>query len=307
MGRYIIRRLLNLVPVLFGILVITFGIMYLLPGDPASIMLMRSGASAEQIARLRTELGLDDPLHVQFLNYLGNALKGDFGRSIFTQEQVMDIFMKRLPKTMELAFAALAVAVPLGTLLGVIAAVYQDTMTDRILVAIASIGVSMPTFWSGLLLILLFSVTLRWLPASGQGSFKHLILPATVLGFGALGTITRTARNSMVDVLREDYMRTAKAKGLSQLHVLGRHGLRNALIPVVTMIGLQFGWLVSGSFIVEMIFARQGLGLVLVNAINSQDLPVVQGGVLYTSVIYVLLNLIVDLIYGLVDPRISFK
>ena len=307
MGRYIIRRLLNLVPVLFGILVITFGIMYLLPGDPASIMLMRSGASAEQITRLRTELGLDDPLHVQFLNYLGNALKGDFGRSIFTQEQVMDIFMKRLPKTMELAFAALAVAVPLGTLLGVVAAVYQDTTIDRILVAVASVGVSMPTFWSGLLLILLFSVTLRWLPASGQGSFKHLILPATVLGFGALGTITRTARNSMVDVLREDYMRTAKAKGLSQIAVLGRHGLRNALIPVVTMIGLQFGWLVSGSFIVEMIFARQGLGLVLVNAINSQDLPVVQGGVLYTSVIYVLLNLIVDLVYGLVDPRISFK
>lgn len=307
MGKYILRRLITAVPVMLGVMTITFAVMYLLPGDPASVMLARSGASAEQIARLRAELGFDDPLHVQYFRYITNALHGDLGRSISSEEPVLTMILTRLPKTLELALAALIISLPLGTVFGVIAAVYQDTWIDRILVAFSSIGVAMPYFWSGLMLILLFSVTLKWLPASGQGELKHLILPGIVLGFGAMGTTTRTARSSMVEILRQDYLRTARAKGLSERAVVLRHGFLNALIPIVTMLGLQFGWLVSNSFIVEMVFARQGLGQVIIVAIQEKNLPVVQGMVLFTSGLYILLNLFVDLTYGLVDPRIRYS
>jgi peptide/nickel transport system permease protein len=303
---YATRRLLSALPVIFGVLTITFGVMYLLPGDPASIMLAKSGASAEQIARLRAELGLDDPLLRQYVRYLGNTIRGDFGQSITSQEPVLNKILKALPMTLELALAAMLISLPLGALLGVLAAVYQDKWIDRFLVTISSLGVAMPYFWFGLMLILLFSVTLKWLPASGQGSVKQLILPATVLGFGAMGSTTRTARASMVEVLRQDYMRTARAKGLMEKVVIVRHGLRNALIPIITMVGLQFGWLVSGSFIVEVVFARQGIGRVLINAIEAKDLPVVQGSVFYIAVMYILLNLVVDLSYGFVDPRIRY-
>lgn len=304
---YAIRRLLSALPVIFGVLTITFAVMYLLPGDPASIMLARSGASAEQIARFRAELGLDDPLLTQYVRYLGKAVQGDFGTSIASAEPVVSKILKALPKTLELALAAMLISLPIGALLGVLAAVYQDRWVDRLLVAISSLGVAMPSFWFGLMLILLFSVTLKWLPASGQGTLKQLILPATVLGFGAMGSTTRTARASMVEVLRQDYMRTARAKGLAEKVVILRHGLRNALIPIVTMVGLQFGWLVSGSFIVEVVFARQGIGRILINAIEAKDLPVVQGGVFYIAVMYILLNLVVDLSYGFVDPRIRYS
>lgn len=304
---YATRRLLSALPVIFGVLTITFAVMYLLPGDPASIMLARSGASAEQIARLRSELGLDDPLLTQYTRYLGKAVQGDFGVSISSAEPVVSKILKALPKTLELALAAMLISLPIGTLLGVLAAVYQNRWIDRVLVAISSIGVAMPSFWFGLMLILLFSVTLKWLPASGQGTLKQLILPATVLGFGAMGSTTRTARASMVEILRQDYMRTARAKGLAEKVVIIRHGLRNALIPIVTMVGLQFGWLVSGSFIVEVVFARQGIGRILINAIEAKDLPVVQGGVFYIAVMYILLNLVVDLSYGFVDPRIRYS
>jgi peptide/nickel transport system permease protein len=307
MATYAMRRLLSAIPVIFGVLTITFAVMYLLPGDPASIMLARSGASADQIARLRAELGLDDPLLTQYLRYMGNALQGDFGHSISSQEAVFSKIMKALPKTLELALAAMLIALPLGTLLGVVAAIRQDTWIDRSLVGLSSIGVAMPSFWFGLMLILLFSVTLKWLPASGQGSLKQLILPAIVLGLGAMGTATRTARASMVEILRQDYLRTARAKGLANRAVITRHALRNALIPIITMVGLLFGWLVTGSFIVEMVFARQGLGQVLITAIQQKDLPVVQGAVLYTSLLYIILNLVVDLSYGLVDPRIHYS
>ena len=307
MGKYIIRRLIIAVPVILGVVTITFAVMYLLPGDPAAIMLAKSGASAEQVARLRAELGFDDPLHIQYFRYLSNAIRGDFGKSIWSQEPVVSIVMTRLPKTMELALAAMLVSLPIGCVFGVLAAVYQDTWLDRLLVAISSIGVAMPSFWSGLMLILLFSVTLKWLPASGQGELKHLILPGIVLGFGSMGTTTRTARSSMVEILREDYLRTARAKGISERAVVLRHGFRNALIPIVTMLGLQFGWLVSNSFIVEMVFARQGMGTVLVTAIQQKDLPIVQGMVLFTAGFYILLNIGVDLTYALVDPRIRYS
>ena len=306
MARYIFKRLLAALPVVFGVITVAFVLLYLLPGDPASTMLARSGASAEDIAQLRTELGLDDSLFKQYAKYISSIVQGDFGRSMVSQEPVLKLLMARLPTTLELVMAALLLAVPIGTLLGTIAAVNQNTWIDRVVVAFASVGVSMPSFWLGLMLILFFSVTLGWLPSFGQGSVKHLILPAAVLGFGAIGTITRTARTSMVDVLKQDYIVTARSKGLAEHTVLVRHALRNALIPIVTIIGLQFGWLLSGSIIVEAVFSRQGLGLILIDSVLQQDLPVVQGAVLLSSVLYIFLNLVVDLVYGFVDPKVRY-
>ncbi len=306
MGRYIFKRLLTALPVVFGVFTVAFVLLYLLPGDPASTMLARSGASAQQIAQLRAELGLDDPLYIQYAKYLSSTMQGDFGRSMVSQEPVLKLLMARIPTTLELVMTALLLSVPFGALLGMIAAVHQNTWIDRLVVAFASIGVSMPSFWLGLMLILFFSVTLGWLPSFGQGSVKHLILPAAVLGFGAIGTIARTARTSMVDVLKQDYIITARAKGLAEHTTLLRHALRNALIPIVTIVGLQFGWLLSGSIIVEAVFSRQGLGLLLIDSVLEQDLPVVQGAVLLTSVLYIFLNLVVDLAYGFVDPKVRY-
>jgi len=306
-ARYIFKRLLAALPVVFGVITIAFILLYLLPGDPASTMLARSGASAEDIAELRTELGLDDPLLTQYGKYISRIVQGDFGRSMVSQEPVLKLLMARIPTTLELVMVALLLAVPIGTLLGVIAAVNQNTWSDRVVVAFASVGVSMPSFWLGLMLILFFSVTLGWLPSFGQGSFRHLILPAAVLAFGAVGTITRTARTSMVDVLKQDYIVTARSKGLAEHTTLFRHALRNALIPIVTIIGLQFGWLISGSIIVEAVFSRQGLGLILIDSVLEQDLPVVQGAVLLSSVLYIFLNLVVDLVYGFVDPKVRYE
>jgi len=281
-------------------------LMHLLPGDPAALMLAKSGATADQIARLRTELGLDQPLHIQYWTFVSNAVRGDFGRSIWSRQPVMKMIAEQLPSTLELAFSALLISVVVGTILGITAAVYQNSWIDRFSVAVSAVGVSMPMFWSGLLLILAFASTLHWLPSTGQGDLKHLILPAAVLGFACTGTITRTVRSSMVEVLRQEYITTARAKGLRERVVLGRHAFRNALIPVVTMIGLQFGWLLGGTVIVETIFGRQGLGHLLVEAILWKDLPLVQGGVLVSAIMYLTLNLIVDLLYGYIDPRIHY-
>lgn len=294
------------VPVLVGVGTIAFALMYLLPGDPASAMLARSGASAEQIAELRQELGLDSPFHVQYALYFSRVLQGDLGNSVVSQEPVSELLLSRLPTTLELVFAALAVAVPLGIGCGVLAAVRKDQWIDRTIVAVSSIGVSVPSFWFGLMLILVFSVYLGWLPAFGASSPAHLVLPAGVLAFNAVGTLTRTARSSMLNVLRQDYIRTARAKGLGAMAVLYRHALRNSLVPVVTIVGLQFGWLVSGSFIVEAVFSRQGIGLLFINSIVERDFPVIQGAVLLAAAMYVALNLIVDILYVIVDPRIRY-
>ena len=306
MGRFILQRLLASVLVILGVITITFVLMYMLPGDPAASMLARSGASGEQIAQLRMELGLDLPLYSQYFYYITGMLGGDLGTSLASDRPVAAMLLEVLPKTLTLVFAALLIAVPVGTLMGVTAAVRQNTWIDRLLVGISALGVSIPSFFLALMMILLFSVTLRWLPASGQGGLEHLILPTLVLAFGAFGTVVRTARTSMIDVLKQDYIRTARAKGKSERAILYRHALPNALVPVVTMIGLQFGWLVSGSFIVETVFSRQGLGSTMINAILDKDLPLVQGAVLCTAILYVTLNLLVDLTYGLIDPRIRY-
>ena len=292
------------IPVVLGVVTITFLLMHLLPGDPAAVMLAKSGASAQQIAQLRTELGLDAPLPVQYWRFISGVARGDLGRSIWSHRPVMTIILEVLPSTLELAFSALLFSSILGTLLGVVAAVYQDSWIDRLCVVISALGVSMPMFWSSLLLILLFAATLRWLPAMGQGDLKHLILPSAVLGFACLATISRTVRSSMVEVLRQEYMTTARAKGLAESVVVLRHGLRNAVIPVVTLIGLQFGWLIGGAVIVETVFSRHGLGSLLVDAILWKDLPLVQGAVMLSAFMYLVLNLLVDLVYGIVDPRI---
>ena len=307
MKTFIINRLLSFIPVVFGVATIAFALIHLLPGDPAALMLARSGASAEEIATLRTELGLDEPLHIQYVTFISNAVRGNFGRSILQNRPVITIILDVLPNTLELAFAALLISVVVGTGLGVISAVYQNSWIDRFSVLLSVIGVSMPIFWSSLLAILLFASTLRWLPSTGQGSFRHLILPATVLGFAFVGTTTRTVRSSMVEVLRQEYLTTALAKGLRERTVINRHALRNALIPVVTIVGLQFGFLLGGTVIVETIFGRQGMGFVLVNAIINKDFPIIQAGILFSAVMYLAINLVVDILYGFIDPRIRYE
>ena len=307
MKTFIISRLLSFIPVVIGVGTIAFALIHLLPGDPAALMLAKSGATATEIAALRSELGLDEPLHIQYFTFISNAAQGNFGRSIFQNRPVITMILEVLPNTLELAFAALLISVVIGTFLGVLSAIYQNSWIDRLSVVLSVVGVSVPIFWSSLLMILLFASTLRWLPSTGQGSFRHLILPATVLGFAFVGTTTRTVRSSMVEVLRQEYLTTATAKGLRQRTVIYRHALQNALIPVITIIGLQFGFLLGGTVIIETIFSRQGMGFLLVNAIINKDFPVIQAGVLLSAVLYLTINLIVDISYGFIDPRIRYE
>jgi ABC-type dipeptide/oligopeptide/nickel transport system permease component len=302
--KYVLRRLLSFIPVLLGVVTIAFLLMRLLPGDPAAIMLSKSGASAEQIRELRVSLGLDQPIYVQYWAFLSGIARGDFGTSIWEHRPVMTLIGEQLPSTLQLALAALLLSLAVGITLGILAAIYRDSWIDRLSVMVAVLGVSMPMFWSGLLLILLFGATLNWLPVIGQGGLKHLILPAATLGFACVGTITRTVRSSMVEVLQQEYVTTARSKGLTPLAVVWKHALPNALIPAVTLVGLQFGWLLGGTVVIETVFSRQGLGQLLVQAILWKDLPLVQGAVLVTAVMYLVVNLIVDLTYGLLDPRI---
>ena len=307
MLRYIARRLLVSVVVLWGVSTLVFAMMHMLPGDPVELMLARSGGSAATIASIRQQLGLDQPLAVQYARFFGNALQGDLGRSIATGMKVTDMIASQFPSTLELAVAGMAVALLLGVSLGMIAALKHNTWIDNACVAISVVGVSMPVFWLGLVLIQVFAAGLHWLPATGEGDLKHLMLPALVLGFCSAGSIARLLRATMLDVLGLDYVRTGRAKGLAEKTVVLRHVVRNALIPVVTMVGLQAGFLLGGTVVVETIFGRRGLGQMTINAILWKDFPVVQGAVLVIAVTYVLVNLMVDLSYGLLDPRIRYE
>ena len=298
------KRLLASIPVLWGVTTLVFLAIHLLPGDPAELMLAESGGSAESIAYLRTQLGLDDPLYVQYGRFLLNTLRGDLGRSIFTNRPVLQTILEQLPSTIELALAAMLVAIALGTGLGILAALNHNSWLDNACMAIAVAGVSVPIFWSGLLLILLFSSTLHWLPATGQGGLRHLLLPAVVLGFASSGTIARLVRSSLLEVLYKEYITTARAKGLSERLILTHHALKNALIPVITVVGLQFGFLLGGAVVTETVFSRQGIGGLIVDAILWKDFPLVQGGVLLAAVTYTLVNLLVDISYAFTDPRI---
>ena len=307
MLRYVRTRLLAALPVLLGVSILVFSMLHLLPGDPAQIILGEAVTSAQDLARLRRELGFDAPLHVQYARFLGRALSGDLGRSLQSRRPVLDEILAQLPSTVQLTLAGLALAVVVGVVLGVAAATHRGSWADTLCMLLALGGLSMPAFWLGLMLIFFFALQLGWLPATGQGGLARLVLPALTLGYGAAGVIARLVRSSMLEVLRIEYVTTARSKGLAERRVVYRHALRNALIPVITIVGLQFGALLGGTVVIETVFARQGIGRLLVGAILYKDFPLVQGIVLFTASAYVLVNLLVDLGYALTDPRIRYE
>jgi ABC-type dipeptide/oligopeptide/nickel transport system permease component len=284
-----------------------FSMMHLIPGDPALAMLRgQPQVTDADVQRVREQLGLNDPVPVQYLKYVSRAVQGDFGRSVQTRRPVLSDLAAQAPSTIELALAAIVLAVTLGIVLGVISALHQNTWVDTLAMLGALFGVSMPSFWFGLILIFVFALKLGWLPATGQGGPERLVLPALALGMDFSAVTARLVRANLIEVLVADYVRTARAKGLSQRLVMVRHALRNAMIPSITIIGLQVGTLLGGAVVVETVFARQGIGRLLVSAILAQDFPVVQAIVLMAAVVYVLLNLAVDLAYAVFDPRIRY-
>ncbi len=307
MFAYLRRKLLLLIPTLLGVLLITFSLVHLAPGDPVSVMLGEHAASAVDVARLRAQLGLNEPLPVQFWRYLARAVRGDLGQSIRSRRAVVDEIRDRLWLTLELTLAAMVVSVSIGVILGVTAASSKRPAVDSAAMAVSLVGLSMPSFWFGLLLIFLFSLYLGWFPITEVGGIRALILPALTLGMPGAAVLARVTRSSLLETLRQDYVRTARAKGVREGTVVYSHALRNALIPVLTIVGLQFGGRLAGAVIVESVFARPGLGRLAVNAILARDFPLVQGIVLVTAVIYVFVNLAVDLCYGAIDPRIRYQ
>ncbi|MGI8691176.1 MAG: nickel ABC transporter permease [Thermomicrobiales bacterium] len=304
MSRFLIGRLAATIPVLLGVWFLVFMMLHLVPGDPVKIMLADFQTSPQQIELLRSQLHLNDPLPKQFARFVANAARGDLGLSIRSKRPVRTEIAENLGATLQLAIAALLIAIVVGVTLGMIAAIHQNGWLDFGPMLVALCGVSMPSFWLGLLLIFFFSLRLGWFPATGGGDLKHLILPALTLGLGASAIIARLTRSSMLEVLRQEYMTTARAKGLRETRVVIRHGFKNALIPVVTIFGLQFGSLMAGTVIVETVFARPGIGRLIVTAILAKDFPMVQGIVLLIATTYVIVNLIVDISYGILDPRI---
>jgi peptide/nickel transport system permease protein len=299
------RRLLLTVPTLFGVLVVAFLLLTVAPGDPVQAM-VGERADAATIARLRAELHLDDPLPVQFGHYVWGVLRGDLGRSYITGRPIASDLAERFPKTLQLALAAMTFAALTGITLGVLASVRPGGAFDRAAMLLSYLGVSFPVYWVGLLFILLFAVTLRWLPPSGSGGPAYLILPAVTLGMRSVAFLARMTRGAMQDVLASDFIRTARAKGLSELAVVGRHAFRNALIPVITVLGLDVGSYLTGSLLTETIFAWPGLGRYVLTAIEKRDLPAIQGSILFMSVVFVLVNLLTDLFYAKADPRIAY-
>jgi peptide/nickel transport system permease protein/oligopeptide transport system permease protein len=307
MYAYLARRLLSTIPVLLAVSLLVFSMLHLVPGDPVKLMLSEFQTSPEQIERLRAQLHFDEPLPNQFGRFLFGALQGDLGISIRSRRPVADEIMDNLPSTLQLTLAGLLVAAVAGTTLGILAAVRHRTWADAASMLIALLGVSMPSFWLGLLFIFLFSLNLRWFPATGGGDLSHLVLPALTLGLGASAILARLTRSSMLEVLRQEYITTARAKGVREYFVIARHALKNALIPMVTVFGLQFGQLMAGAVVIETVFSRPGIGRLIVDAILAKDFPLVQGIVLVVATSYVIVNLAVDMIYAYLDPRIRYN
>jgi len=299
------RRLLLAIPTLVGVLVVVFLLLYVAPGDPVQEM-VGERADAATIARLRRELHLDAPLPEQFVRYAGGVLRGDLGRSFITNRSIAGDVAERFPKTLLLAGAAMTLASITGILIGVLSAQRPGGWIDRLALGGAYLGISFPVYWVGLLFVLLFAVTLRWLPPSGYGGVKYLVLPALALGMRSVAFLARVTRSAMLEVLGGDFVRTARAKGLAERAVVMRHGLRNALIPVITVLGLDFGYYLTGSILTETIFSWPGLGRYVVNAISRRDLPAIQGSVLFLSAVFVLVNLLTDVAYAKADPRVRF-
>lgn len=334
MLRYLIKRILMLVPVLLGVSLFVFLVLHLFTTDPAMNMLGQHGTN-EQAEALRESLGLNDPIYVQFARFISDLLHGDFGRSLMTRAPVLDEIFSRFPATVELALTAIFIATIVGVTVGVISAVKQYSIFDYFSMIGALLGVSMPIFWLGLMMIILFSLTLGWLPVSGRidvgmepahitgmyildsiltqdwGSLKsalmHLIMPATALATTSMAIIARMTRSTMLEVIRQDYIRTARAKGLKETVVVYRHALRNALIPIITVIGLQLGVLMGGAVLTETVFGWPGVGSRLVDAIMASDYPMVQGTVIFIATVFVVVNLIVDVLYAWLDPRIKYS
>ena len=306
MSKYLASRLLQTIPTVFLVTVAVFLMLHLTPGDPAEVFLGDKRSTPELLEKVREDMGLNRPLHIQYLSYMGGALRGDLGRSLQTNVPVMDQILTRLPWTIELAAAALLIAACVGVTIGIIAALRHNTVIDTLAMAFALIGISMPVYWTSLLLILLFAVRLRLLPAIGQGGLERLILPATALALVSAGSLARMVRSSMLEVLNQDFVLTARAKGISERLVVARHVLRNALIPVVTILGLMLGNMLSGAVITETIFARLGIGQKYVEAVLQKDFTMVQGTTLFIALMYVFVNIVVDMVYAFVDPRIRY-
>ena len=302
---FVARRVLLAIPTLFGVLVVVFALLYVAPGDPVLEMVGERADSAT-IARLRQELRLDDPLPTQFAHYTLGVVRGDLGRSYITNRPIVQDIRERFPKTLQLAGAAMLLAAVVGITIGVISAAHPGGWFDRLSLGFAYLGISFPVYWVGLILILVVAVFLRWLPPSGYGGIEYLILPALALGSRSIAFLARMTRSAMLEVLGSDYIRTARSKGLRESYVMGRHALRNALIPVVTVLGLDFGYYLTGSILTETIFSWPGLGRYVVNAIGRRDLPAIQGAVLFLSVVFVLVNLITDVVYAAADPRVGY-
>ena len=304
MIRYVLKRLVLMIPTILLTSLLIFWAMSLTGGDPVMTMLPEN-ATLEQQEALRDSLGLNDPFFVQYFRYIGGMLTGDMGTSYVTKLDVFNVFMGRLPMTLALGGTALIISVLISIPLGIWTALNQNTWKDTLGTVFALFGVSMPNFWLGLMLIIIFSVSLGWLPTGGSNGIKYLILPATTVGLGLAALITRTTRSAMLDVLRQDYMTTAKAKGASYKRVIYRHGLRNAMIPIVTAIGMQFSLVMTGSALAETVFSWPGIGSLVVQSINKRDTPMVTGSIILCCVLMALINLLVDIIYAFCDPRIK--
>jgi peptide/nickel transport system permease protein len=303
--RYSLRRISHLIPVLFGVSLIAFSVLHLIPGDPAMII-GGIDAKPETLDAIRVEFGLNDPLPVQYAAYVARAIKGDLGKSIRTRDPVIDTLWARLQFTVQLTAVATAISAIVGILLGILAAVHQNSWLDTGLTVVALAGVSVPGFWLGLILMQIFAGQLGWLPFGGTGTPQHLILPAIVLGVSGAAYKTRLTRSSMLEVIRQDFIRTLRANGVSERLIIYKHALRNALNPVITVIGLQFGALLAGSVLVETVFALPGIGRLMVTSIFTRDYPMIQGGILLIAVTFLLVNLVVDLTYAVVNPRIRY-
>ncbi len=305
MLRYIIKRLFYTLPVLLGISLLLFFMLRMLPGDPAQVLAGQM-ASSEEVEMIRHQLGLDQPVLLQYVHFLNRLAHFDLGRSARTQNPVTQEIWARLPNTLLLAVLAISLACLLGIPAGIISAVKPYSWLDYLMTSAALFGISMPVFWLGLMLVLIFSVTLHWLPAGGTGSWKHLVLPSFTLAMFVMAFIARMTRSTMLEVLSQDYTTTARSKGLKEKVVIIKHALKNAMIPIITVIGLQFGMLLGGAVLTETVFAWPGLGRLIVDSILARDYAVTQGAILVFGLLYVLVNLMVDLLYAVLDPRIRY-
>lgn len=307
MTQYIIRRFILAVPVVLGVATLVFFMLHLIPGDPIAYFMSQQSMTDVQINTIRERLGLNDPLHLQYVKFMGRILQGDLGRSLRGGRAVSDLIAEQFPYTLQLAAWGLLMASSLGFAIGVVAGIKYNTWLDNLVMTLSVAGVSIPDFWIGLMMIFFFSVRLRWLPSSGVGSWKHTIMPVIAVGVAQMAVIARMTRSNLIEVLRQDYIRTARAKGLQDRWVILRHALKNALIPTITIIGVQLGRLLAGAVVIETVFARPGIGNLTVHGIIDKDFPIAQGCILFTACIYVVSNIVVDVSYAYLDPRIKLE